>query len=441
MLERLRRFMRRFFPIRDIQTALDVKPAVSEEMLRCIELWDQCYCGEAPWLEEDVHSLHLEQSVVREFARVMLAEMTAGIRDKKLDECFQRTLLNLETGLQRGLASGAFVIKPLGADGAAQYIPQSAFLPVEYDAEKRLKQVVFPEFRKIGDAFYTRLEYHGLQKDGLTIRNTAYRSMTRGILGCEVSLSAVEDWAQLRPYVRYPGMDRQAFGYFRNPIDNTVDGSGAGMSAFCNSVETICKADRQFGRLDWEYESGERAIHADMAALTLTDGKFRMPHRKKRLYRGLDLQSGNGELFQEFSPVLRGSAYLEGLDAYKREIEFQTGLSFGDLSDPRNVEKTATEIKAAKQRKYMTVGQMERELTRCLTELGDALAFYNSRYLSRPAVMVHFSDSILTDEETQRRQDAQDVAMGAMALWEYRMKWYGEDADTARRMVQAEDDA
>ena len=47
-----------------------------------------------------------------------------------------------------------------------------------------------------------------------------------------------------------------------------------------------------------------------------------------------------------------------------------------------------------------------------------------------------FNDSILTDEEAERQQDRQDVSMGAMPLWEYRAKWYGETEEQAKANVQ-----
>ena len=48
-----------------------------------------------------------------------------------------------------------------------------------------------------------------------------------------------------------------------------------------------------------------------------------------------------------------------------------------------------------------------------------------------------FNDSILTDEETERQQDRQDVSMGAMTLVEYRAKWYNEtEEEAAKRIVQ-----
>lgn len=45
---------------------------------------------------------------------------------------------------------------------------------------------------------------------------------------------------------------------------------------------------------------------------------------------------------------------------------------------------------------------------------------------------------MVVDKETERKQDLQDVAIGAMPLYEYRMKWYGEDEGTAKRMVAKE---
>ena len=46
-----------------------------------------------------------------------------------------------------------------------------------------------------------------------------------------------------------------------------------------------------------------------------------------------------------------------------------------------------------------------------------------------------FEDSILSTDEEKRRLDREEVAMGAMSLVEYRMKWYGEDEETARKKL------
>ena len=51
-----------------------------------------------------------------------------------------------------------------------------------------------------------------------------------------------------------------------------------------------------------------------------------------------------------------------------------------------------------------------------------------------------WDDSIVTDVESERQSDRLDVAMGAMSLVEYRMKWYGETEEQAKAAVQQPED-
>lgn len=419
----------RLFPLKDIKQALGIKPAITDDMLSSIELWQNCFSGNAPWLNDDVISLRLEQSITREFANITLNEMTASVSNDKLQKIFETATEDLNSELQSGLATGAMVIKPLGGD-KVQYISANAFVPIEFDARHRLVKVIFPEFKKIGDNYYTRLEYHSLDKDkGLTITNTAYVSASEGQLGREIPLVAVDEWASLPNAVTYPAMLRPAFGYFRTPIKNTIDGSSCGVSVYANDINLIRKIDTQFGRLDWEFESGERAIHVDAAAFK-KEGTEKL---NKRLYKAVDVDLGDNELFKDFSPAIRQSDITDGLNTYLRRLEFSVGLAYGDLSDPDTVAKTATEILSAKNRKYNTVSAIQKKLKYCLDDLVYALAFYNSLTTSGYTFVCDFKDSILTDEQTERTQDIQDLSLGIMRPDEYRMKWYGEDEKTAKK--------
>ncbi len=419
----------RLFPLKDIKQALGIKPAITDDMLSSIELWQNCFSGNAPWLNDDVISLRLEQSITREFANITLNEMTASVSNDKLQRLFETATEDLNSELQSGLATGAMVIKPLGGD-KVQYISANAFVPIEFDARHRLVKVIFPEFKKIGDNYYTRLEYHSLDTEkGLTITNTAYVSASEGQLGREIPLAAVDEWASLPNAVTYPAMLRPAFGYFRTPIKNTIDGSSCGVSVYANDINLICKIDTQFGRLDWEFESGERAIHVDASAFK-KEGTEKL---NKRLYKAVDVDLGNNELFKDFSPAIRQSDITDGLNTYLRRLEFSVGLAYGDLSDPDTVAKTATEILSAKNRKYNTVSAIQKQLKYCLDDLVYALAFYNSLTASGYTFVCDFKDSILTDEQTERTQDIQDLSLGIMRPDEYRMKWYGEDEKTAKK--------
>lgn len=417
------------FPLKDIKQALGVKLAITDDMMQSIEMWQKCFAGQAFWLSDSVISLRLEQAITREFANITLNEMTASVSNDKLQKIFETATEDLNSELQSGLATGAMVIKPLGGD-KVQYISANAFVPIEFDARHRLVKVIFPEFKKIGDNYYTRLEYHSLDiEKGLTITNTAYVSASEGQLGREIPLAAVDEWASLPNAVTYPQMLRPAFGYFRTPIKNTIDGSSCGVSVYANDINLIRKIDTQFGRLDWEFESGERAIHVDAAAFK-KEGTEKL---NKRLYKAVDVDLGDNELFKDFSPAIRQSDITDGLNTYLRRLEFSVGLAYGDLSDPDTVSKTATEILSAKNRKYNTVSAIQKQLKYCLDDLVYALAFYNSLTTSGYTFVCDFKDSILTDEQTERTQDIQDLSLGIMRPDEYRMKWYGEDEKTAKK--------
>ena len=420
----LKGVFRRLFPIKDIQTALNIKTAVTSEMIEKIGIWQNCYAGRAYWIDEKVESLRLEQSITREFANIVLNEMTASVTVPRLDEIFQTAVRNLNINFQEGLATGAMVIKPLGED-KVQYVSANAFIPVEYDSRGRLLKVVFPEFKKLNDNYYTRLEYHDLDTEkGLTITNTAYVSGSPQNLGRQVTLETVEEWANLEENVSYPLMKRPAFGYYRNPIKNYIDGSHCGVSIFDSALSVIQKADVQFGRLDWEFESGKRRIDVDITALKQENGKLKI---EDEIFRAVDVDN----LFEDFSPAIRETNYINGLEEYKRNIEFEVGLSYGDISNPQTVAKTATEIKSSKDRKYNTVTAIQNNLRDCLNDLVYALAFYNSMTTSGYKFVCDFKDSILTDEETERKQDIQDMGLGILRPEEYRAKWYSEDIETA----------
>ena len=422
------------FSAYEIADNMGLKPAISSELFERIQLWNDMYSGAAPWLDGETVSLRLEQGIVREFANIVLNEMTVSVSNEKLDGIFQAALRNMNENLQSGLATGAMIIKPVSID-KVQFVSQSSFVPIEYDGARWLTKVIFPETKQSGNTFYTRLEYHSLSPDkGLEIFNRAYKSRSENSIGRQISLDEVEEWAALPEYIAYPMMKRPAFGYYRNPIKNTIDSGFGGISIFESAVDMIRCADEQFGRLDWEFESGKRIIHVseDMVK-KMNDGTLDI--KMKRLYRGLDSANGD-DLYHEYSPALRQADISAGLDEYKRLIEFQTCLAYGDISNPQSVEKTATEVLTAKKRKYNMVMAIQQNLRDCLDDLVYALAFYNSMATVPYDFNCEFNDSILADDETERAQDREDMANGTLSPAEYRAKWRGETLEQATAAIE-----
>ena len=444
MFDGFRRFWRgvkRMFGYTTLKNIVGKDITLSGRMIDSINDWKNMMNGQADWSTDYIKSLKIEDGICREFADAVLIEMESSVSVERLEQVYQKTIADLNENLQEGLGLGSLVIKPIGPD-KAEYITADKFIPISLDDDGKPVDIGFLTTKRVGDNdYFTRFERHYFMNGNLTIENKCYHSQDPSDIGQECSLQEVPEWAGINPGpVTYPGMQRMDFGYYRNPIKNRIDGSACGVSVFESARELIRKADIQAARLDWEYESGERAIHVDSRALKQdkTTGRSGMAKLNRRLYRGLNLEDGKDkELLKEYSPTMRDDAYNRGLEKYLREIEFNVGLAYGDLSDVQQVEKTAAEVKTSKARKFNRVGAIQNKLKDCLEDFVAGLAFYNGLYNSGYEFSCNFNDSILTDEETERQQDRQDVSMGAMTLVEYRAKWYGEtEEEAAQHVVQ-----
>lgn len=429
--------MGRMFGYTEMKRIAGTDVTLSQTMITAINRWKDMVGGSAPWLDESkgVISLRIESGICREFMDITLSEMKCSVDNDVLDSVLQLAIRGLNEGLQEGLALGSFILKPLGPD-KSEVVTADKFVPISFDDNGVPNDVMFLTRKRTGEtSWYTRVERHRFDAAGdLTIENTCYHSASESAIGLRCSLDNVPEWKSIEPGpVTYPGMKKNDYGYFRVPLRNRVDGSACGVSIFSEAEELIRQADIQYGRLDWEYSSGERAVHVDERALRHRNGgRVSMPAGKQRLYRGLNLEQNTGDLYKEYSPAMRDDAYIRGLEKVFRSIEFVVGLAYGDLSNAAETNKTATEIRASKQRKYNRVSAIQRNLRDCLSDFVDAMAFYNDMYTSAYEFSCLFSDSILVDEETERDQDRKDVSMGAMSLVQYRMKWYQEDEETAR---------
>lgn len=441
---RMWRGLMRMFGYTTLKNIVGKDITLSEKMIDAINDWKNMMNGQAEWVTDYVKSLKIEDGICREFADAVLIEMESNVSIERLDKAYQKSIADLNENLQDGLGLGSLVLKPIGGD-KAEFITADKFIPIAFGDDGKPIDIGFLTVKRVGENdYFTRFERHYFVNGNLTIENKCYHSQDPSDIGQICSLEEIEEWSEINPGpVTYPGMTQMDFGYYRNPIKNKVDGSACGVSIFESAKELIQKADIQGARLDWEYESGERAIHVDSRALKADKktGRFGMAKLNRRLYRGLNLEDGKDrELFREYSPEMRDEAYKRGLEEYKREIEFNVGLAYGDLSDVQEVAKTATEVKTSKIRKYNRVTAIQSNLKDCLQDFVAGLAFYNGLYSSGYEFSCDFKDSILVDEETERQQDRADVASGFMQPWEYRMKWYNEDETTAKKMVSQQAD-
>lgn len=430
-----------FFPQAVAEREFGVSPAVSLTMEQHIALWYAMFVNTPPWQNCDVKAVGLPAAICREVTRPALVEFTANITGSKradyLDGAFQTARENFSKALELGLAMGGVAFKPYiyGDKILVDITGAGGFQPTKFDPSGRCIAGVFKDKPvKVNGKYYVRLESHVLDGTTYTIRNKAYYSDSAGTVGGEAPLTAVPEWAEIEPEVSIQNMEGPLFAYFKPPIANTADtNSPCGMSIYGDAatVELIKQADEQWERLRWEYKSSERKVLMDGTSSTAE--MF-----NKRLFE-VGLFSPNGDFFQHIEPQIRDDAIYRGFQNTLRRVEFNIGLSYGDISDPQTIEKTATEIRSGKQRKYVLISSIQTALEHTFDALIYAMDVYASLYNLAPAgdyeAVYDWGDSILDDQETKDKEFARDMqlmAAGVLNDFEVRMKYKNEDEATAK---------
>ena len=262
----------------------------------------------------------------------------------------------------------------------------------------------------------------------IRITQRAFKSTVEDTLGREIDLDTVPRWEHLQPEAIVTETEAPLIGWFKVAASNTVDvDSPLGASVYARAADTIRQADLQYSRILWEYEASEMAIDVDPSALRprkIAGGGMEMPKLNQRLFRAVDIDKGDRDLYEVFAPQIRDSALFVGLNNLLMRIEDQCGLSRGTISDANVEPRTATELKIVRARSYQTITDNQRALEKCLKDVVAAMDRYATIYHLAPEgeydVSFEWDDSILTDTDQQTQERLMLMNSGIMSKTESR---------------------
>ncbi len=414
----------------------------TEKMREAARLWKRVYENDAPWLEGGrVKGMNLLPVISGEVARLAVLEM--GWRVEGSDRA---AFLNRQIGpvrhrlrryLEYAVGKGGLVLKPylVQEEIQVEMVQPDGFIPLETGPDGQIIGAVFTESLWRDKRFFTRLEEHRMTDKGVLVLNRAFVSNTAGLLGEEISLGDIGEWAQLEPAVLLPGRKRPLFIYLKMPFGNTIEPEcPLGVSIGAGAMELLEEADRQYSRLLWEFEGGELAIDADSTYLN----GGRMPQTTRRLFRSLNT---GADFYHVYNPAFRDESLRAGLNELLRRIEFACGLSYGIISDPGQREMTATEIISAKQRLFSTVREVQEALGQALDQLLEVMDYWVGFLPGTPAggyqAYYQWDDSIVTDTAAEKSQFLQEISAGVRKPWEFRVRFLGETEERAKAICGA----
>ena len=450
-------------PYKDIESVERIYTPLSTDMINALDSWYKMYLNQAPWLTEDgtVKSLNLPSFIASEIARQVIVELKWDItgksdgdnkRAKYLKEEFAKVFDSLRQKLEQGCAAGGMTLRPYPKDGHIHFAWTCdwALYPVAFGSDGELADVTFRDTYTEGKTIYTRLERHQIQGNDVLITHRAFKSENKESIGKEIEVNSVPPWKNLAAKAIIKNADGQMFGWYKVASANNVDiDSPMGASVYAKAVDLIKEADRQYSRLLWEYEGSELAIDVDPTVLRpkkAEGGGVEMPKLNQRLFRAVDADKGDRDLYEVFSPPIRDANLVNGLNQLLMRIEDLCGLSRGTIADANVAEaRTATEMRILKQRSYTTIADNQKALEVCFRDVIRAMDKFATIYDLAPEgeydVSFDWDDSILVDKSQELNENLSLVASGLMGKTEFRERHFGEtkaQAQVALNEIQKE---
>lgn len=425
----------------NFEHAFGVKDLTSPEMSRAIQEWYHLYYQREVTQREDP-SQRLPVAVVSKLTRTAFSEYSAKVEAetskreylsavlRALDRCRKRAM-------QQALIGGEAFLKPILPKAGVQFrvVNRNHFLVLGRNDLGEITDLGTTEDTQAQGWYYTMLERRTVDQRGyLTIESRLYRSTERGVLGTEVPLGTLAQYAGLERINSLPApVWSLGLVPLRTPMENCVDGSSDGVSVFAPAAGLIRRINVNEAQLNGEFERGESRILVSSDLMQRdAEGRHRLT---EHVFSGLD-EAPEDIGITIFSPALREQSFLARKTEYLRNVESLIGLKRGILSEVEAAERTATEVTSSAGDYNLTILDFQQMWERAVREAVRVCDLLGEMYglCSGPTVdpetdiSVDWGNGILYDEDKTWADYKDMVASGLLKpeialAWKFNLPW------------------
>ena len=415
------------------------------------------------------HSLGMAKKVCEDMADLLLNErVTITIADQTTD-AFVKGVLETNTWEELGnefqewksaLGTVAYVVyikdavvdeagNMTGGSVGINYVEAAHIYPTSWQ-NKVITECIFTFPKTYKRKKYVHFQYHriedvpGENRKQYVIENTVVENTT----GAGKELTP-EEWEEIPAFSGLAerietGSDQPLFIIDRlNMVNNADDDTTnpMGVSLFANAIDIIRKIDLEYDSYANEFSLGRKRIFVAPEFLSNTNGSPVFDPNDSVFYELPEDYFKNAEskeAIREINMELRIEEHSKAINDDLNWLSFKCGFGTDRYKFEAGSVKTATEVISENSDMYRSLTKHELVLNRVLIQLiqtiiraGISIGIPGLQ--ENTDVTIQFDDSIIEDKVTERQNDRQDVAMGAMGLAEYRAKWYGETPEQAQK--------
>lgn len=386
-------------------------------------------------------SLGMAKKVCEDWASLELNDkVEILIGDERVNEAVHQVLDNNNFWVRGNqllevayaLGTGALVEYMAGGDIRIDYIRAGMVHPVSWD-NGRITECAFATERSRGKDKLVYLNTHHLDGDQYIIDNEMFERSGNTLTPTELS-EGVEA-------VVHTGSDIPRYQIIAPNIVNNLDlDCPMGVSVYANALDELEGLDLVYDSYVSEFRLGKKRIMVPvtMAKIIQQDDGTTNP-----IFDDNDTEffavetSGNdtGQKITEINMELRYEAHEAALKTGLNLVSTKCGLGNDRYKFEADNVKTATEVVSEKSDLYQNLKKHEQVLRSALIGMCRAIA----SLLGMPTdweITINFDDSIIEDRPAEQLRDMQQVRDKLMAVWEYRVKYFGETEDDAKAMAE-----
>lgn len=415
------------------------------------------------------HSLGMAKKVCEDMADLLLNEkVTITVADQTTD-AFVKKVLEANTWEELGnefqewkaaLGTVAYVVyvkdavvdeagNMTGGTVGINYVEAAHIYPTSWQ-NKVITECIFTFPKTYKRKKYVHFQYHriedvpGENRKQYVIENTVVENTSSS--GRELT---PDQWEEIPAFSGLAerietGSDQALFIIDRlNMVNNADDDTTnpMGVSLFANAVDIIRKIDLEYDSYANEFSLGRKRIFVAPEFLSNINGSPVFDPNDSVFYELPEDYFKNAEskeAIREINMELRIEEHSKAINDDLNWLSFKCGFGTDRYKFEAGSVKTATEVISENSDMYRSLTKHELVLNRALIQLiqtiiraGISIGIPGLQ--ENTDVTIQFDDSIIEDKVTERQNDRQDVAMGAMGLAEYRAKWYGETPEQAQQ--------
>lgn len=282
---------------------------------------------------------------------------------------------------------------------------------------------------------YVYLQIHRKEDNGnYVIENRIFNNSSEML--SEERLENVKGFEKVPPLV-HTGSSKRQFVIDRLNIANNYNYLlPTGVSVYANAIDVMQGVDIAYDSYVNEFRLGKKRIMVKPSASTYLDGQPVFDTNDVAFYV-LPEDTGDGEIITPIDMTLRTAEHNTGIQDQLNILSSKCGFGETYYRFNGGSVATATQVISENSTMFRTIKKHEIilndvlvELCRILLRLGNTAM--NAGLNEDVEISIDFDDSIIESKDTDFQRDMQMLNAGIMNDWEFRMRWFNEDEETAK---------